>query len=317
MLNYPRAPSEPRGHLEKQEKDQRKIKECKSATKSRRRRNNGAITISKGRDPHIRTALTLQTKKVSWRSFALFHRIWTITGNEPCLVAPKEFAFIRAGRRLMPFTAGHIAENRLAFVLNFTPYSIYGNEAGDFLLAWGDFLLLFLLRVPCAQPEIQKKHLACRARCLLSQTSSFRKQCLHFLPRKGNNKQQHLYTGRGEITSHSTPFRVTEPSSARFGRFGCFTTLIKSDPGHTARKQLHWNNLVLRDGSKIGFNFTYNAYWLCLRRENPHRMSMERAIGTPILTEKAEKGEKGPKRDRAQRAEPCDAPAHDEMGDHY
>ena len=136
MLNYPRAPSEPRGQLEKQEKDQRKIKECKSATKSRRRRNNGAITISKGRDPHIRTALPLQTKKVSWRSFALFHRIWTITGNEPCLVAPKEFAFIRAGRRLMPFTAGHIAENRLAFVLNFTPYSIYGNEAGDFLLAW-------------------------------------------------------------------------------------------------------------------------------------------------------------------------------------
>lgn len=44
---------------------------------------------------------------------------------------------------------------------------------------------------------------------------------------------------------------------------------------------------------------------------------MERAIGTPILTEKAEKGEKGPKRDRAQRAEPCDVPAHDEMGDHY
>ena len=44
---------------------------------------------------------------------------------------------------------------------------------------------------------------------------------------------------------------------------------------------------------------------------------MERAIGTPILTEKAEKGEKGPKRDRAQRAEPCDSPAHDEMGDHY
>lgn len=37
----------------------------------------------------------------------------------------------------MPFTAAHIAENRLAFVLNFTPYSIYGNEAGDFLLAWG------------------------------------------------------------------------------------------------------------------------------------------------------------------------------------
>ena len=268
MLNYPRAPSEPRGQLEKQEKDQRKIKECKSATKSRRRRNNGAITISKGRDPHIRTALPLQTKKVSWRSFALFHRIWTITGNEPCLVAPKEFAFIRAGRGLMPFTAGHIAENRLAFVLNFTPYS---------------------------------------------QTSSFRKQCLHFLPRKGNNKQQHLYTGRGEITSHSTPFRVTEPSSARFGRFGCFTTLIKSDPGHTARKQLHWNNLVLRDGSKIGFNVTYNVYWLCLRRENPHRMSMERAIGTPILTEKAEKGEKGPKRDRPQRAEPCDAPAHNEV----
>lgn len=136
MLNYPRAPSEPRGQLEKQEKDQRKIKGCKSATKSRRRRNNGAITISKGRDPHIRTALPLQTKKVSWRSFALFHRIWTITGNVPCLVAPKEFAFIRAGRRLMPFTAAHIAENRLAFVLNFTPYSIYGNEAGDFLLAY-------------------------------------------------------------------------------------------------------------------------------------------------------------------------------------
>ena len=46
-------------------------------------------------------------------------------------------------------------------------------------------------------------------------------------------------------------------------------------------------------------------------------MSMERAIGTPILTEKAEKGEKGPKRDRPQRAEPCDAPAHNEMGDDY
>ena len=303
MLNYPRAPSEPRGQLEKQEKDQRKIKECKSATKSRRRRNNGAITISKGRDPHIRTALPLQTKKVSWRSFALFHRIWTITGNEPCLVAPKEFAFIRAGRRLMPFTAGHIAENRLAFVLNFTPYSIYGNEAGDFLLAWGISFSRTMRKT--RDPEKTSgmpRQVFALPNFFISETMP------HFLPRKGNNKQQHLYTGRGgknlsliyirgggEITSHSTPFRVTEPSSARFGRFGCLTTLIKSDPGHTARKQLHWNNLVLRVGSKIGFNVTYNVYWLCLRRENPHRMSMERAIGTPILTEKQKKGKKAPK----------------------
>lgn len=153
----------------------------------------------------------------------------------------------------------------------------------------------FPSRVPCAKPEIQKKHLACRAKCLLSQTSSFRKQCLIFsLEREIINNNIYI-RGGGEITSHSTPFRVTEPSSARFGRFGCLTTLIKSDPGHTARKQLHWNNLVLRVGSKIGFNVTYNVYWLCLRTENPHRMSMERAIGTPILTEKQKKGKKAPK----------------------
>ena len=192
MLNYPRAPSEPRGQLEKQEKDQRKIKECKSATKSRRRRNNGAITISKGRDPHIRTALPLQTKKVSWRSFALFHRIWTITGNVPCLVAPKEFAFIRAGRRLMPFTAAHIAENRLAFVLNFTPYSIYRNEAGDFLLAWGiSFSRTMRTTRDPEKTSGMPRQVFTLPNFFISETMP------HFLPRKGNNKQQHLYTGRG------------------------------------------------------------------------------------------------------------------------